>query len=125
MFDTIARRPQKYLERSPLPVKTRAQQELTVYALYKAAENWPQLAAQRLQSIEQSLPEELRDYAWGQVAMAAAWNHHPEAPSWFKRAKNASLNETQLAWKTRAALRAGDWEELIAAVDQWVRQGAA
>jgi soluble lytic murein transglycosylase len=117
LFDTIARRPQKYLERSPLPVKTRAQQELTVYALYKAAETWPQLAAQRLQSIEDSLPEELRDYAWGQVAMAAAWDHHGDALSWFQRARESSLNDTQLAWKTRAALRAGDWEAMISAVD--------
>lgn len=117
LFDTIARRPQKYLERSPLPVKTRAQQELTVYALYKAAENWPQLASQRLASIEDALAEEVRDYAWGQVAMAAAWNHHGEALTWFKRARDTSLNDTQLAWKTRAALRVGDWQTTIAAIE--------
>jgi len=117
LFDIIARRPQKYLARSPLPVKTRSQQELTVYALYKAAENWPQLAAERLRSIEDSLPEELRDYAWGQVAMAAAWSHHAEALPWFKRARDTSLNDTQLAWKTRSALRAGDWKAMITSVD--------
>lgn len=123
LFDLIARRPQKYLERSPLPVQTRAQQELTIYALHKAAENWPQLAAQRLESVEQSLPDRLRDHAWGQVAMAAAWNHHAEALPWFKQANNASLNDTQLAWKARAALRAGQWQDLIATVDAMARDG--
>lgn len=117
LFDSIARRPQRYLERLSLPLNNRARQELAIYALYKAAENWPQLAARRLQALESSLPEELRDYAWGQVAMAAAWTHHPEALAWFKRARDAQLNDTQLAWKARAALRAADWLAVIDAVD--------
>jgi soluble lytic murein transglycosylase len=49
--------------------------------------------------------------------MAAAWDHHGDALSWFQRARESSLNDTQLAWKTRAALRAGDWEAMISAVD--------
>ena len=30
-----------------------------------------------LNPVEQALPEDDRNYAWGQVAMAAAWRHHP------------------------------------------------
>jgi soluble lytic murein transglycosylase len=117
LFDTIAGSPQKYLDKRPLPVKSRAQRELTIYALYKAAESWPQLAAQRLSEIEQSLPKAERDYAWGQVAMSAAWKHHGEALEWFNRATEASLNDTQLAWKTRVALRAAAWPAVLSAVD--------
>lgn len=117
LLDTIARRPQNYLERSPLPVRTRAQREFTIYALYRAADNWPQLAAQKLRSIEKSLPQAERDYAWGQVAMVSAWKHNAESLAWFKRADEAGLNDTQLAWKVRAALRAGDWAPVATAVD--------
>jgi soluble lytic murein transglycosylase len=117
LFDTIARRPQDYLQRSPVPLKSRAQQELAIYALYKAAETWPQLAAQKLMAAESSLPEDLRDYAWGQVGMSAAWAHHPEALNWFRRARIEQLNDMQLAWRTRAALRDGDWRAVIESVD--------
>lgn len=117
LFDSIARRPQDYLQRSPLPLKSRAQQELAIYALYKSAESWPQLAAQKLMAVENSLPDELRDYAWGQVGMSAAWAHHPEALSWFKRARIEQLNDVQLAWRTRAALREGEWRAVLESVD--------
>lgn len=117
LFDSIARRPQKYLEKQPLPVNSRAQRELTIYALYKAAESWPQLAAQKLIEIEQSLPKAERDYAWGQVAMSASWKHHAEALNWFNRVDDNKLNDTQLAWKTRTALRASDWPQVLSAVN--------
>lgn len=117
LFDSIARRPQKYLEKRPLPGSSRAQRELTIYALYKAAESWPQLAAQQLSGIEQSLPKAERDYAWGQVAMSASWKHHPEALEWFNRVDDSKLNDTQLAWKTRTALRASDWPRVLSAID--------
>ncbi len=116
-FDAIARKPQQYLQKSPLPVKTRAQRELTIYALYKSTESWPQLAAQRLRDVESSLPKAERNYAWGQVAMAAAWGHHPEALAWFKHADQSALNDTQLSWKVRAALRAASWADVVSAID--------
>jgi soluble lytic murein transglycosylase len=123
LFDSIARRPQSYLERSPLPVKSRAQRELTIYALYRAADAWPQLAAQKLRSIEKSLPKAERDYAWGQVAMVSAWKHRADSLAWFKRADVAGLNDTQLAWKVRSALRASDWAAVLSAVDAMSPRG--
>ncbi len=123
LIDSIARKPQKYLERVPLPLKSRAQQELAVYALYKAAESWPLLAAQRLREIEDNLPEPLRSYAWGQVAMVAAWNHNPNALDWFSRADESTLSDVQLAWKARAALRAFDWNALVSTIDAMTPRG--
>ncbi|MEX0958893.1 MAG: transglycosylase SLT domain-containing protein [Burkholderiales bacterium] len=117
LFDSIARRPQNYIKRNPLPVKSRAQRELTIYALYRAAQSWPQLASQKMRSIEKSLPKPERDYAWGQVAMVSAWKHHASSLAWYKRADESGLNDTQLAWKVRSALRAGDWESVVSAVD--------
>ncbi len=117
VVDRIARRPQKYLQKSPLPLDTRSDYELAVYAMYKAARSWPDLAARQLQSVEDGLAEDERSYAWGQIAMAAAWRHHPEALDWFKHVKHKGLNNRQLEWRIRAALRKQDWSDIIPSVE--------
>lgn len=116
-IDTISRRPQKYLQRSPLPLDSRTQSELAIYAIYKAARSWPDLAARKLVSVEDELSEGDRNYAWGQVAMAAASQHHPEALDWFKHVDHQQLNDQQLEWRVRAALRSEDWGDIIASVE--------
>lgn len=114
-LESVSQRPQRYLDRSPLPLKTRAQRELVIFALYKTAENWPQIAATRLVSIEKQLAEAEREYAWAQVATVAARNLYPDALAWFHRA-NGRLDDRQRTWQARAALRAGDWSETLNAI---------
>jgi soluble lytic murein transglycosylase len=116
-IDKISRRPQTYLRKSPLPLENRAQIEFTIYAMYKAAGSWPDLAAQQLESVEDRLSEADRSYAWGQVALAAAREHHPQALDWFKRVDQKSLNDHQLEWRARAALRREDWADIVACVE--------
>jgi len=116
-INTITRRPQKYLQKSPLPLDTRAQTEVAIYAMYKAARSWPDLAARKLGSVESKLSNDDRNYAWGQVAMAAAWQHHLEALNWFKHVDQQELNDRQLEWRVRAALRSGEWGDIIGSVE--------
>ena len=116
-INTISRRPQKYLQKSPLPLENRAQSEFAIYAMYKAARSWPDLAAQKLGSVENRLSEADRSYAWGQVAVAAARQHHPEALDWFKRVDQKNLIDRQLEWRVRAALRRADWGDIIGSVE--------
>ena len=113
----IHRRPQKYLQRSPLPLGTRVRTELALYAFYKTARTWPQVAARKLDEVEDKLSESDRNYAWGQVAMAAAWRHHPDAHDWFQKVETGELNDKQLEWRVRAALRSGDWGDIPATVE--------
>jgi len=115
-LESISRRPQRYLDKTPLLLKTRGQRELAVYALYKTAESWPEIAADRMRRIASNLPEEERGYAWAQIAAVAARNLHPGALAWFKNAGNG-MNDRQLAWYVRAALRAENWSEVLAAID--------
>jgi len=115
-LDSIARRPQHFLDRAPLPLKTRAQRELVIYALYKTAEGWPQTAADRLHRIAKDLPDTEREYAWAQIASVAARSLHPDALTWFRNAGNG-MNDRQLTWRARSALRAGDWNEVFAAIE--------
>ncbi|MEI8034615.1 MAG: transglycosylase SLT domain-containing protein, partial [Betaproteobacteria bacterium] len=47
--------------------------------------------------------------------------HDPAALSWYARA--IELNDMQLEWQARAALRAQDWKTLVAAVDRMAKDG--
>jgi soluble lytic murein transglycosylase len=114
---SISRRPQKYLQKSPLPLENRAQTEFAIYAMYKAARSWPDLAAEKMDSVEHSLSEADRSYAWGQIAVAAARKHHPQALDWFKRVDQKNLNDHQLEWRARAALRRADWVDIVGSVE--------
>ena len=115
-LDSISRRPQHFLDRAALPLRTRAQRELAIYALYRTAEGWPQTAAERLRKISTEWPDAERDYAWAQIASVAARNLHPDALTWFGNAGNG-MNDRQLTWRARAALRAGNWNEVLAAIE--------
>jgi soluble lytic murein transglycosylase len=115
-LESISKRAQRYLDKSPLLLNTRGQRELAIYALYKVAESWPEIAADRLSQIGEKLPEEERQYAWAQVASVASRNLHPGALAWFRNAGNG-ITDRQLSWYGRAALRAGNWNETLVAID--------
>jgi soluble lytic murein transglycosylase len=116
-LEQAARSPQRYLDRRPLPLKTRADQELALFAAWRLAQSLPQVGAARLERIQEQLTPEQRGYAWGQVALAGALRLRAESLDWFQRAGDAPLNDRQLSWKARMALRAGNWPVVVAAID--------
>lgn len=111
-IDAIARGPQKYLQKDPLPLRNRADIELALYAMYKTARSWPEVAHRALSAIEDRLSKADRDFAWGQLAMAAAWQHDPSAHEWFQHVDPRDLTDRQLEWRVRAALRRGEWGDI-------------
>jgi soluble lytic murein transglycosylase len=116
-LDAAARNAQRYLDRKPLALKTRAQRELAIFATWRVAQSLPAVAASRLEKFDQQLPDADRAYAWGQVAMAGALRHRPEAVEWFRRADQGALTDRQLAWKARSAMRAADWAGVVASIE--------
>ena len=116
LLEPVAKRPQRYLDKAPLLVKTRGQRELAIYAIYKTAESWPEIAADHLRRISGQLTDEEREYAWAQLASVAARNLHAGALAWFKNA-GSGMNDRQLSWYGRAALRAGNWGDVLTAID--------
>ena len=111
-LELIAKRPQRYLDKALL--NTRGQRELAIFALYKTAESWPEIAANVMRRIADELPDDEREYAWAQIASVASRNLHAGALAWFKNAGNG-MNDRQLAWYLRSALRAGNWSEVLVA----------
>lgn len=95
--------------------------EWMTLALIKAASSDHDNAIKLLQSKSASpLNNEQRRWAWAVVAKQAAQQFDDKALDYFAVAGNAALSDDMLAWKVRAALRAGKtpaWAVVQSAVD--------
>src|SRR5262249_15859421 len=116
LFETVARNPQRYLDQRAPKLKTRGEREAYIFALIRVGQSLPTAAAARFESTDSHFYGEEQAYAWGQLAMAGAMKDRPEALLWFARAGDR-LNDRQLNWRARAALRQQDWATLLSATE--------
>jgi soluble lytic murein transglycosylase len=114
LLKAIATNPGGYLDKKNLDVKTRAGRETTMFAVHRLARASPQQAAAHWSRMEAQFTPDERAYAWGMLGYLGAMRHNASALDWYSRA--GDLSDLQLAWKARAALRAGNWQEVLAAV---------
>jgi len=97
-----------------------AQREVTL-ALVRMAANDPDAAAGALENKwAPQLTTEERNWAWGAVGRASAGRLGTEALSYYANVtRDADLTDEMLAWKVRAALRAGSqprWPLVLGAI---------
>jgi soluble lytic murein transglycosylase len=116
-LDQIAVSPLKVLAASGSRTGGRAGPEAALYALQRAVKDSPAAARDAWVKVRDRLPREDRLYGNGQLAYGAARRHLPEALAWYREADGAPMSDLQLAWRARAALRAGAWSDVVAAVD--------
>ena len=92
--------------------------EIMVLALIKLATSDPDNAAQLLDtkwSVHFNAEE--RNWTWGVIGKQAALRLSPDAAGYFaKITRDADLSDELLAWKVRAALRAGQWDMVRKAI---------
>jgi soluble lytic murein transglycosylase len=115
VFDTVARNPQRYLDHAQ-KLKSRAEREPVIFALSRVGQSLPAAAAARFEKMQAQFFGEEQSYVWGQLAVAGAMKHRPEALEWFARAGDR-LTDRQLNWKTRAAIRQQDWASVLSATE--------
>ena len=116
-LERVARDPGAFLAREkPGKAVPRAEQELLVFAVERLARSKPDEAAERLMALTPRLEPQAVRHAWGQVAWQGALNHHPRALEWYSQVGTTALTDTQIAWRARASLRAGDWKEVLASI---------
>jgi soluble lytic murein transglycosylase len=110
--------PQKYLNKRILAI-TKKRKELSVLALIRIANTDPDKAAQLLEKKwGLMLTKEEHNWVWGVIGKQAAQKLQDNAHSYFNKvSRNQDLSDDLLIWKTRAALRSGDWKAVIAAVE--------
>jgi len=116
-IDAAAKTPTRLLARLP-DLRTRAGRELTILAVSRLARNDPELAAEKWDAkLRGRFSAEDQAYVWAQIATQGARKHLVEATGWFAQAGDA-LNDEQLAWWARIALRQQNWAEVRAAIER-------
>ncbi len=107
--------PARFLSKRAVAV-SRANKELVVLAIIRMASNEPEATATVLeQHWSVHLSPEQRAWAWGAIGKASAQRLSNDAMEHFAKAANKDLNDDQLGWKVRAALRKANWREVLAA----------
>ena len=110
--------PAKYLDKRLVAV-TRNRKELAVLALIRLAASDPDKAASLLEHRwGLMLSAEEKNWTWGVIGKQAAQKLQDNASQYFARVqKDSDLNDDLLAWKIRAALRTGQWRQVLGATD--------
>ncbi len=101
--------PQRYLQKTHLDGRNDGQRLLALFALLQLSKQAPQLAYVQWKKIAADFPLTEQHYFYGWLAYQAARAQDARALEWYREADDTPLNESQLAWRVRAALRAGDW----------------
>lgn len=109
--------PGRFLLNEKLNPKSRASVELTLHAVHRYSRKDAADAAGWLAGKGTTLPDGVAKQAWVHVGVQGAMQHEARAGDWFSRADNQALNETQSAWRVRAALRIQDWKAVQAAIE--------
>ena len=108
--------PARYLDKRIIAI-TRNRKELAVLALIRLAAKDPDEAADlmnRRWSIQ--LSQEERNWTWAVIGKQAALRLQDTAASHFAKVqKDSDLNDELLGWKVRAALRQGQWRQVLTA----------
>jgi soluble lytic murein transglycosylase len=118
-LNQAATTPKKLLANVPKGLERRATREMVVLAAVRLSRDEPAAAAELLRAgLAERLPADDAKYLWGRVGYDGARRLMPEAHQWYKLAGDGAMNDEQLAWKARAALRATDWQAVRDAVDR-------
>ncbi len=110
--------PAKYLDKRLVAV-TRNRKELAVLALIRLAASNPDKAAHLLEERwGLMLSAEEKNWTWGVIGKQAAFKLQDNASEYFGKVRQDSdLPDELLAWKVRAALRAGQWRQVLSATE--------
>lgn len=114
----IVKDPAKYLDKRILAI-TKNRKELAVLALIRLAASDPDKAASLLDSRWGLMltPEE-HHWTWAVIGKQAAQKLQDNASSYFAKVrKDSDLNDDLLMWKIRAALRQGQWGQVLSATE--------
>ncbi|ALK95281.2 lytic transglycosylase [Massilia sp. WG5] len=96
---------------------TRAEHEIYLVAIGRMARTSLKLATVALNKNASRLSAEERAIGWSNIALAASLVLAPDAYDDWQRSAGAPLSETQFEWKTRIALRRGDWKTVRATIE--------
>ena len=98
-------------------LKSRAARELLAVSAVVVAKREPALVAQRWAAFDSYLSPAINDQVWAVIGHWAARYHLRQALSWYRKVPLSAHNSEQLAWRVRAALRAGNWQQVQSTIE--------
>jgi soluble lytic murein transglycosylase len=109
--------PEPFLEGKLLALRLRTK-ELVTLALIRLAVKDPDAAATEIDKLrwKTQLTQEERSWIWGVIGKRAAMRLSDSALGYFLKGQDQFMHEDHLAWKVRAALRAGNWEQVASTI---------
>lgn len=97
---------------------TRAEHEIYLVAISRMARSSLKLALVAFRKNLPSLSPQEQAIGWAVLAHAASLKLEPEAHEYWQKSAGAPLTAEQVQWKTRIALRHGDWKAVRAAINE-------
>jgi soluble lytic murein transglycosylase len=116
-LDKAYSNPGRYLLTVNLAKAGEGEKMLALFALRRLARQSPQIAYARWERLAAYFTEPEQRYFYGWLGYEASRALDSRALEWYKNAGDAQLAPPQLAWRTRAALRMGDWREVLASIN--------
>ena len=115
MVDEVNANAARFLKKRAV-ASARITRESVVLALIQLAKSDPDGTASILENHwSVHLSPEQRSWVWGVIGKQVAQRLSGDALPHFAKAKDSDLNDSQLGWKVRAALRQGQWKEVLSA----------
>lgn len=121
-LDAAWRNPQQYLHKTSFISAPAGRRAVALFALQRLARRSVNQAHAEWQRIIGNFAEGERLYGFAALGYAAALEHDERALGWYEAAGDAELNEKQMAWRVRAALRAENWYEVGVGIDAMAPQ---
>ncbi|MEY4883705.1 MAG: hypothetical protein RIS34_1559 [Pseudomonadota bacterium] len=114
---TIYANPKHYLDEKLTALRPRTK-ELVALAMIRLAVSDPEAAAIEADKIrwKAQLTQEERSWVWGVIGKRTAQRQSDGALTYFLNGQDKFMQDDHLAWKVRAALRAGNWAQVSAAI---------
>ena len=113
----VIRGPSRFLKGPLGDVGKVADRELVIAAMTLASDSDPVFVAKLWSNgLSEKFAPEDEKYVWLMLAMNGAQRHVPEALDWFGKA--GTLNDDQLGWRARIAMRTENWAEVRNSIDR-------
>jgi soluble lytic murein transglycosylase len=125
LFAQQAADPARWLERLDSHPRLRAARLLELFTLRAIAREDLPRARGIWERVAVNLPLADRTAGWVRIGVQATQRLDPGALDDFRRARGAVLQDSDLSWAVRAALRAGAWDDVLRATDQMSEAEAA
>ena len=116
-FALVDRDPARALAKGDFSWKHQGGRDLALYSLERAARTDAAGVHAAWEKERARLPDADRRYGNARIGFHAARQRAPQANDWVRDVRGASLDDGQHAWRVRAALRAGSWPDVLAAIE--------